>query len=282
MPTISEESILRDGVYLLRVIVPSGNYYERFILRNDVYLCVIAVLVEYISVWDIYVYSSELLEQWELARLSELLKDGSVLITFLSVPEIIKAKSYADRFTERLYTVKTDVPIVRMGYVLERIIQRFEETAFTSKEGIHDVAHYVLKNKLEKAEIDKLVVNLLEERKPLVEARADIDFLLQGVTHELNMIQISRSPGGYKLVDRVEGGVQVDQDILKRAKMCEQEMKAEEKKTNTKPKGNRGGGRGGRGGRDRGRGYGPGGVRVCFKCEQPGHYSHSCPKNAAS
>ena len=214
-----------------------------------------------------------------------------MLITRLSVPEIIKAKSYADSYTKKLYTVTSDVPIVRMGfafsamgYVLERIVQRFEETAFTSKEAIHDILHFVLKDKLDKADINKVVDNLLEERKPLVEARADIDFLVQGVTHELNMIQISRS-GGYKLVDRVEGGVQVDQDILKRAKMCEQKMKAEEKKTSTKPKANCGGGGGGRGGRGergRGRGYGPGGVRMCFKCEQPSQYSHSCPKNAPS
>ena len=43
------------------------------------------------------------------------------------------------------------------------------------------------------------------------------------------MAQISWS-GGYKLVERVEGGVQVDQDILKRTKMIKQEMKAEEKR----------------------------------------------------
>ena len=60
-----------------------------------------------------------------------------------SVPEIIKAKSYADRFTEKLYTVKTDVPIVRMGYaflamgyVLERIVQRLEETSDVPKADI--------------------------------------------------------------------------------------------------------------------------------------------------
>ena len=187
---------------------------------------------------------------------------------------------------DKFYQVKTDVPIVRMGhafaamgYVLDRIVSRFNETTFTSKSGIKDVVHYVMKDKAEKADLDKLVEVLLESRKPLVEARADIDFLIQGVSHELNMIQISRS-GGYKLVDRVKGGVQVDQDILKRAKRIEQEMKAEEKKTNAnKPKSNRGGGggRGGRGGRGRGRGFGPGGVRVCYKCEQPGHYAHSCP-----
>ena len=83
---------------------------------------------------------------------------------------------------EKLYTVKSDVPIVRMGYafsamgyVLERIVKRFEETAFTSKEGIHDIVHYVMKDKAEKADLDKLVDVLLESRKPLV------DFLAQGV-----------------------------------------------------------------------------------------------------
>ena len=48
--------------------------------------------------------------------------------------------SYADRFAEKLYTVKRDVPTISMGYafsamgyVLERIVQRFEEAVFTPK-----------------------------------------------------------------------------------------------------------------------------------------------------
>ena len=110
----------------------------------------------------------ELVKQLEVAILSELLEDEYWFINSLAVPEIIKAKSYADRFTEKLYTVKTDVPIVHMGYafsamgyVLKRIMQRFEETAFMSKEAIHDILHYVLKDKLDKADIDKVVYNLL-------------------------------------------------------------------------------------------------------------------------
>ena len=60
-----------------------------------------------------------------------------------------------------------------MGYVLERIVQRFEEAVFTPKVGINNG----IKDKAEKADLDKPVEVLLESRKPLVEARADIDFL---------------------------------------------------------------------------------------------------------
>ena len=62
-------------------------------------------------------------------------------------------------------------------------MQRFNETAFTSKSGISDIIHYMMKDKVDKADLDKLMEVLLKSRKPLVEARADIDFLAQGVTH---------------------------------------------------------------------------------------------------
>ena len=77
---------------------------------------------------------------------------------------------------------------------------------------ISDIIHYMMKDKVDKADLDKLMEVLLKSRKRLVEARADIDFLAQGVTHERRLIQISPL-GGYTLMDRVEGRVQVDQEI---------------------------------------------------------------------
>ena len=176
------------------------------------------------------------------------------------------------------------MPVVRSAYtfsairwVLERVTKRLAETTFTSRSGIRDVVESVLKNKPDKADISSLVDVLLESRKPLVEVKADVEFLEQGIAHELEMIQLSRS-GGYKLVEKVEGGVQISRETRRRQKFVEPELKAEEKKKET-GKGGRGGGRGGRA-RGRGRGGGQTGPRLCFKCQSPNHYSANCPMHA--
>ena len=195
---------------------------------------------------------------------------------------------------DKLYTSREDVPIARVGhafaaiaFVGERMQQRFSESAFTSRSKIKELVTGQLEGKLDQAEIGALVKALAEHRKPLVEVRHDVDFLVEGAYHELNMVQVAKE-GSWRVVSKVEGGVSVPKGIRQRVKYVEPEVKAEEKKKGKKPS-NRGGGGGGggayrgkRGGRGRG-GASAGvidGVQVCLLCKQPGHFKAQCPLNA--
>ena len=192
---------------------------------------------------------------------------------------------------DKLYSCKEDVPISRVGhafaavaFVAERMIKRFSESAFISRSAIHELVTNHLEDKLEKPELDEFIEALLEHRKPLVEVRHDVEFLLEGARHELNMVQVAKE-GSWRVVAKVEGGVAVPKDIRKRVKYVEPEVKAEEKKKEKKPSGRGGGGgafRGKKGGRARN--GGPqgtvNGVLVCLTCRQPGHFKAQCPLNA--
>ena len=209
---------------------------------------------------------------------------------FFLLPDILNCKLFADRYVEKLFASREDVPIARVGhafaaiaFVGERMQQRLTESAFPSRSAIKELVTGHLSGKLDQAEIDTLVKALTEQRKPLVEVRHDVDFLVEGAYHELNMVQVAKE-GSWRVVNKVEGGVAVPKGIRQRVKYVQPEVKAEEKKKEKMPS-NRGGGgafRGKKGGR--GRAGGPAGVvngvQVCLLCKQPGHFKAQCPLNA--
>ena len=137
-------------------------------------------------------------------------------------PDILQAKQLVSKYNNSMAGSKNNPPIIRGVYsftailfTLERISKTLSDCHFLSEDFIDGLLKSQLSNITHTANYKTLAARLHEERERLSVLQPDVDFLIAGVHHELEVAQVGRSQG-WKTVEAMEVAEKISQSTRQR------------------------------------------------------------------
>ena len=135
---------------------------------------------------------------------------------------------------------KNNPPIIRGVYsfaailfTLERIAKTLTGCHFLSEEFIDDLLKSQLSAVTDPANYGELAERLQEERERLASIQPDVEFLIAGVNHELEVAQVGRSQG-WQTVAAMEVGEKISTSTRQRLSAVRPQVKAAAKEAAAK------------------------------------------------
>ena len=135
---------------------------------------------------------------------------------------------------------KNNPPIIRGVYsfaailfTLERVARALKDCHFLSEEFIDDLLKSQLSAVTAPANYGELAERLQEERERLANIQPDIEFLIAGVNHELEVAQVGRSQG-WQTVAAMEVGKKISSSTRQRLSAVGPQVKAAAKEAAAK------------------------------------------------
>ena len=159
---------------------------------------------------------------------------------FIVFPDILQAKQLVSEFNEKMAGCKNNPPIIRGVYsfaailfTLERIARTVSDCHILSADFIDDLLKSKLSVVADPANYEVLAERLHEERERLASLQPDIDFLISGVNHELEVVQVGCSQG-WQTVAAMEVGEKISTSTRQRLSAVRPQVKAAAKEAAAK------------------------------------------------
>ena len=154
--------------------------------------------------------------------------------------DILQAKQLVSEFTEKMASSKNNPPIIRGVYsfaailfTLERVAKALTDCHLLSEDFIDNLLKSQLSAVLAPTHYGELAERLQEERERLAGIQPDIEFLISGVNHELEVAQIGRSQG-WQTVAAMEVGEKISSSTRQRLSAVRPQVKAAAKEAAAK------------------------------------------------